>query len=605
MRMLLGLVLFAALMPEVSRDNAERVYAVQLPTWFENAWDRATISPDGHWALWGAPGQIQIIDLTTRSAVPGKLSSGLERVMNAAFLPNGELARYGELHGKKGWFVPVGNELHLSDLPEDAVPQWATDGTLAFYLSQKPEDGIFVGTSTTPKRYALNGSVTGFAFSPSGNAIYVLLWQPDGSSSLVRVTTKTGRVEIIASKIDACPFFNSIGVAPDDSHLYLALATNGAPQNRDRHEPDAKRDLNIYEFDLVKNDRLVRVQTPTDDFAPVVANSQLYWTRNDFQDSVVLVPFGGGDAQVLVQNGELPRWTPDGKHIAYIYGGQGWPWRLADFALSIDVAIIDVDASGRPASKSIPFIKGTGEDFPPAWSPDRRWMVFHSHRSEQAVPSYGSKGQSDDIYLRRTSGTGKEIRLTNFGWEAGVATWSPDGRRIVFCTWDRAKSSAYKPWEGGGTPVGYSQPWIITIDPLSGKTIRKERLKLPTDVPGADEAVWSPTEDEIAVEDRVGPSLWAIWIVSPDGKKERKVVEYSSTTYGGLDWSRDGKTIVYGGMADGKMQLFSIPAVGGGEPHQLTHDSANLLHPNVSPDGRWIACTKLLQTKEVKRISLK
>lgn len=605
MRMLLSLILFAMLIPEVGQDNTERVYSVQLSTWFENAWDRATISPDGRWALWGAPGQIQLLDLTTHSLVPGRLNSGLEKVINAAFLPNSDLARYGELRGKKGWFVPVGNELQVSALPEDALPQWAADGTLAFYLGQKPEDGVFVGTLAAQKRYPLNGLVTGFAFSPRGNSMYVLLWQPDGSSSLVRVTTETGRVETIATNIDACPFFNSIGVAPDETHLYLALASNGVPHNHERHEPDAKRDLNIYEFDLVSHERPVKVQTPTDDFAPVVANRRLYWTRNDFQNSVVLVPFGGGDAQVLVQDGELPRWAPDGKHITYIYGGQGWPWRLADFALSIDVAIVDVDAGGRPASKGTPFITGTGEDFPPAWSPDGRWMVFHSHRSAEAVPSYGSNGQSDDIYLRRASGPGEELRLTNFGWEAGVATWSPDGRHIVFCTWDRARSSAYKPWEGGGTPIGYSQPWVITIDPSSGRTVQTERLKLSAGIPGADEAAWSPANNEIAVEDRIGPSLWAIWIVSPDGKKQRKIVEYSSSTYGGLDWTRDGKTIVYGGMSEGRMQLFAVSAIGGGEPHQLTHDSANLLHPQVSSDGRWIACTRLLQTKEVWQMNLK
>ena len=51
------------------------------------------------------------------------------------------------------------------------------------------------------------------------------------------------------------------------------------------------------------------------------------------------------------------------------------------------------------------------------------------------------------------------------------------------------------------------------------------------------------------------------------------------------------------------MQLFRVPA-GGGEPVQLTADDANLLHPRVSPDGRWVAATRLRQTKELRRLEL-
>jgi tricorn protease-like protein len=36
----------------------------------------------------------------------------------------------------------------------------------------------------------------------------------------------------------------------------------------------------------------------------------------------------------------------------------------------------------------------------------------------------------------------------------------------------------------------------------------------------------------------------------------------------------------------------------------LTSDSANLLHPRVSPDGKWIACTRILQSKQILRRKL-
>ena len=70
-------------------------------------------------------------------------------------------------------------------------------------------------------------------------------------------------------------------------------------------------------------------------------------------------------------------------------------------------------------------------------------------------------GSTDDLYLRRVSdGPSEEIRLTDFGWEVGVGDWVPDCRRLVFASRER----------GGSQRV--SKPWIVTIDPLSGKPVR-------------------------------------------------------------------------------------------------------------------------------------
>lgn len=70
-------------------------------------------------------------------------------------------------------------------------------------------------------------------------------------------------------------------------------------------------------------------------------------------------------------------------------------------------------------------------------------------------------GSTDDLYLRRVSGKpSKEIRLTDFGWEDGVADWSPDNHQLVFDSWER------------GGPQGVSKPWIVTIDPSTGKPVR-------------------------------------------------------------------------------------------------------------------------------------
>ena len=91
-----------------------------------------------------------------------------------------------------------------------------------------------------------------------------------------------------------------------------------------------------------------------------------------------------------------------------------------------------------------------------------------------------------------------------------------------------------------------------------------------------------------------------MWIVAANGSGARKLTEYPMTTYGGLCWTPDGTSIIYAAGVGERMQLFSIPAAGG-EPRQLTHDSANVFQPRVSPDGRLIAATRLEHRREILR----
>ncbi len=588
--LVLALVVLSPLPAKKAAAPSQKIYSESPATWFEAAWMKASMSADGRWAIVGGRGRVQLVELATGRESPSRLLGGLESVSDVVFLPDGRIARLGRRGSERGWFLPAGEALRLSPLPDDAVPQWAVDGTrVAFYRAREPQAGLFVGTLQEYKQYPLGGPVTGLAWSRWGGAVYALIYQPDGLSSLVRLILVSGAVETIARNLDAPFRLNSIGVAPDGKHLYIALAGAGVADPEARHQPEADRDLDIYEIDATSGALRPKVQTPADEFGPVVVKDSLYWTQNDNSESVVVVPAAGGQSRLAIEDAQLPYWSRDGKQLAFTYGG----WRLADWALNLDAAVVDVDSQGNPVSKPVPIVVGYHEDFTPNWSPDGRWLAYHSHRSATPVPSYGSEGSTDDIYLRRSDAPmAEEIRVSDFGWEVGVADWSPDGTQLVFDSWDR-----------GGTSRA-SKPWIATLDPETGKVLRMGRLPLPLAIQSVEWEAWSPAGDEIALTAYVDKDRRALWVLRPDGSNATKLLDYTSSTYGGLDWTPNGKAIVYSALAGGRMHLFAISRSGGG-PLQLTREAATFLHPQVSPDGRWIACTKTIQSKTIWKVPLK
>jgi Tol biopolymer transport system component len=566
----------------------ERLYFERPATWFEDIGSAAQVSRDGRWALVGRSGQPRLIDLPTGQADQARLRAGLDEVTSAVFRGEAELVRLGRLGEQRGWFVEEAGGLRLVNLPIDAVPQWSPRGDRVAFR-QRGVAAVFVGPLDSPSRHDLTGRITGLTWSADGQALYVTVWDDtQGISSLLRLVDGSAELQPVAQGLDAEPFEATLASSPDGQRLYLALASAGdQPPGAARHQPDADRDLDLHEIDLATGARRPILQGPGDDFAPVVAGGRLHFTHNDLQESVVVIPASGGPARLVIEGGALPAWSPDGRQIAFTHGG----WRRADWALNLDAAVVDVDDRAKPVAPPRPMVTGYHEDFTPAWSPDGRWLAYHSHRSATPVASYYSAGSTDDVYLRSATPGGQEIRLTDFGLEVGWADWAPDGRRLVFSSWEP------------GSAVRAGLPWIVTIDPQTGMPTGSARLALPAPIQNAEWLAWSPGGAEIALDEKVAPDRHALWRVAADGSTGTRLTEHPAETYGGLDWFPDGETLVYAAREGERLQLFAIPRAGG-TPRRLTDDSANLLHPQVSPDGRWIACSRFQVTKEIRRTKL-
>lgn len=583
----LALAGLAACASERASPLVETVYTITPPTWFEDGWSHYRVSLDARRALFGARFGDRLLDLERGVTDTAGLAGGLDQVHLLTFGDTGKLVRRGVLGPDTAWYAEGPGAPERLTIRADVWPAWSPDGrNVAWYRPGESE--LAMGPIDAPRRYALDRRITGISWSPDGEAVFALAFEADGSSTLIRVRLGADSAEVLMRGLDAPSRFNSIAVAPDGSRVYLALASDTVPDNEARHRPDADRDTDIYRLDIGSRQLRVVVEGAGDDFHPQIVGGRLYWTHNEMLDDVIVVPASGGEPRVVAPGAEIPSWSPDGRRLAYTFGG----WRIADWALNLDAAAVDVDSNAMPVSAPQPIVTGYHEDFTPAWSPDGRWIVYHSHRSAGPVADYGAPGASDDLYLRRPDAPmAEELRLTDFGWEVGVADWSPDGRRLVFDSWER-----------GGAP-GLSKPWIATIDPGTGRPSTIRRLPIPAEVPGTLFLSWSPRRDQIAFIAEGEGTRQALWVIGPDGRDARRVAEFESSTYGGVDWTPDGERLVYAALADGRMQLFEIP-LRGGTPRQLTQDPHSLLHPQVSPDGRWIAATRIRRSMALRRSQL-
>ncbi len=579
---LLSTLMCAAQVPVHSNPQETLVFEQSRSDWFQGYFTPVSISGDAAWALFGrGSGGMHLFSLATGHEENATLTGGLDGLDDAVFCGPGApgLARLGRR----------GTE-QVQDLPAHSTLVCSADGSkLAYFVPGAPDHGLHVGPRGSYRTYSAPGSVTAMAFSADGALFYYLALDSKGQSTLSRISVATGETKVIASQLDGSLSGGQIALSPDGKSAYLALASDKAPNDMLRHQPHADRWLKIYKMDLSNGALQPVVDTPGhDNMGPVLANGNLYWTRSLIHDSIVTLPSQGGAVKELAEGGMLPMWHPSGARIGYFFGD----FRLTDIPLDLDDAVVGVDAEGVRTGEPSVIVSGYHEDFSLDWSPDGKWIAFHSHRSPTPVPRSQSPGSSDDVYLRRADDLrAPEIRLTNFGLETGPAFWSPDGKKLLMMSEQRR-----------GTP-GIGKLWVLTMDTEKGAVLKTEMLELPGVIRSVPWAAWSPDGTEIALEDYRGGGKQTLWIVRADGSHPQKVVDYEGATYQGLDWSRDGKSIVYSALAGDRLQLFSI-ARAGGNPKQLTHDSANLLHPRVSPDGSRIACSREEQVKQIWRVPL-
>ena len=577
-----------------------------LLTWpghrlFEDFSARSEVGPDGKWILRTfVDGNQLLLRLPAGTSDTAMLQGGLHGFERAAWCGT-RLLRLGTDAGKRAWYADGPAGLAALTIPPDATPLCSTDGQhLAHFTSfparreVAPPKDIYIGTQSSQRRVEIGGVVLFAKFSPDAKNLYVLSRQESGASTLSSIDSSTLQVTQLAHDLDAWPFPGpEMAVTADGKSLILPLATLKKPDDARRQVPRVpERWLKLYRFDIARRQfSVVAQETDSDQTDPAVIGDDLYWVSSHNTKNVIAFPASGVPVHTVVAGREayLPTWSHDGKRIAFVEG----EYRLADWALSQDVGIVAVNAEILPAGDPKPFVVGNHEDFPVQWSPDGRWIAWHSHRDpHRDAPYYDEPGATDDIWIRSAEDIhAPEIKATHDLWETGWVYWSPDGSELIYTTWDR-----------NGAP-GVYQVRVTKIDTSTGHPIQERPFPTPKQVVSPQVAIWSPSGDEVAIEDAAGPTERILWVVAKDGSNLQNIISYPSETYGGIDWSPDGKTLYYSALDGDRMKIFSIPRTGG-SPKKISDGPGNYLHPSVSPDGRWIACSEIETVQYLRRRAL-
>ncbi len=323
---------------------------------------------------------------------------------------------------------------------------------------------------------------------------------------------------------------------------------------------------------------------------------------------------GGREIQLTsdgAQNFE-PAWSPNGKLIAYHSKNRGGIWVLP--------------ALGGVAKQLTEF----GSN--PAWSPDGGSLVLQSSGIGDDLFAIGSGALLTTTLWIISSQGGTPRQITEMGKPAGghgSPSWSPDGKRIAFASYDPAKTEIWTI-----TPEGDQLKGVVRgIDPIYapdgehiyfgsfGSTNLNFGLSKVRVSRESGEPVGQPLE--IA---STGPARIKRLTISADGKR----IAYTPLTVASNLWSvpvplrtneatepptalthdtsyrnsnpvfsPDGRRVAYHVNRIGGNQDIWLIDIDGGNSTQLTTDPASDHRPSWFPDGDQIAFQSIRQGKVV------
>lgn len=273
---------------------------------------------------------------------------------------------------------------------------------------------------------------------------------------------------------------------------------------------------------------------------------------------------GGREVQLTDDGQEnfQPAWSPEGTLIAYHSKKRGGIWVLPSL--------------GGNARQVSPF--GSR----PAWSPDGKLLAFESGPLVDLSASYLGTLPPSVIWISKVDGSDARA-ITAVGRPAGghgSPSFSPDGTRIAFSTYERALKG---------------ELWTVDVR-------TKEIARVATGTGFRLDPVFSADGGEIyfgGVSEGWNYGVFRVPVSKKTGAGEgeaREVFNFGLGPIRQLAVSPDGKRLAYSSltMASNLISQRVVPRSGepAGPPENVTRETGRNSRPAFSPDGKRLALTK-------------
>lgn len=301
-----------------------------------------------------------------------------------------------------------------------------------------------------------------------------------------------------------------------------------------------------------------------------------------------------------------PQISPDGRLVAYVVTKVD----RAQNRRNSSIWMAAIDGSRAPWQ----FTTAPQSSNSPRWSPDGKSLAFLSSRPESTpapaaaagtTPAATAEPQRAQVYLLSMNG-GEAKRLTNLKNGVSVFRWSPDGTHLVLVSRtgpsdsradnkDRSdvrhyKNSSYKFNDTGWFDDRRTHLWAI--DAKSGEA---KQITDGNDWNDSDPQ-WSPDGTRLAfVSNRTGKEYEEnrntdVWVISASGGKPTKISDHDEAD-NQPRWSPDGKWIAFTGEVHDRdhPKIYLAPPTGGA-PSILAANGLDLIPGGLewSDDGKSI-----------------
>ncbi len=246
---------------------------------------------------------------------------------------------------------------------------------------------------------------------------------------------------------------------------------------------------------------------------------------------IYVMDYDGANPMAITGNQSInlsPRWSPDGRMMAYTSYRNGNP----------DLFLLNFDSGRRDVLSA-----QRGLNVTPAWSPDGQWLAF----------AKSSAGGTNLFLMPKGSGTSKP--LTDGPAISVSPSFSPNGRQIVFNS-DR-----------GGSP----QIYIMDVD---GTNLRRVTFQGNYN----SSPRWSPRGERIVFMCRLAGNQ--VCLINPDGSGLQQLTSLGINE--DPAWSPDGRHIVFSSTRTGHREIFVMHA-DGTEQTRLTNTGQDNYLPDWSP----------------------